>query len=181
MTAPRPAAALLDRDGTINVKAREGEYVTRPDEMRLLPGAAKAISRLNAAGVPVAVVTNQRGIALGRMTESDLHEIHGRMRALLAAAGARIDGIFHCPHEIGTCACRKPGTLLLQQAREQFGLSTLEGAVMIGDSPCDVLAGRAVGARTVLLGNGGLRVEGADELAGSLLAAVTRTLGHASA
>lgn len=181
MTAPLPAAALLDRDGTINIKAREGEYVTRPDEMRLLPGAAEAISRLNAARVPVAVVTNQRGIALGRMTEEDLHEVHGRMTALLGAAGASIDGIFHCPHEIGTCSCRKPGTLLLEQAKEHLGLATLEGSVMIGDSLSDVLAGRAVGARTVLLSDGHAEALGADELAGSLLAAVTNTLERLSA
>jgi D-glycero-D-manno-heptose 1,7-bisphosphate phosphatase len=174
-----PDAVLLDRDGTINVKAREGEYVACPDDMRLLPGAAEAIRMLNAAGVPVAVVTNQRGIALGRMTEEDLLRVHGRMRELLRDAGARLDGIFHCPHEIGTCACRKPGTLLLERARRHLGLRTLEGSVMIGDSPSDVLAGRAAGARTVLLSDCGASALDADECAGSLLIAVRRTLGRA--
>lgn len=178
MTPPLPDAVLLDRDGTINVKAREGEYVTCPDDMRLLPGAAEAIRMLNAAGVPVAVVTNQRGIALGRMTEEDLVRVHGRMRESLREAGARLDGIFHCPHEIGACACRKPGTLLLERAKRHLGLSTLKGSVMIGDSLSDVLAGRAAGARTVLLSNGGAPAD-ADECAGSLLIAVRRTLERA--
>src|SRR3954462_760083 len=93
-----PVAALLDRDGTINVKAPEGEYVTRPDEVELLPGAAEAIAALNAASVAVMVITNQRGIALGRMTEEDLAGIHARLSAELEAeAGARIDAFFHCP------------------------------------------------------------------------------------
>jgi D-glycero-D-manno-heptose 1,7-bisphosphate phosphatase len=180
MTPPPPDAVLLDRDGTINVKACEGEYVTCPDDMKLLPGAAEAIGTLNAAGVPVAVVTNQRGIALGRMTEDDLLEVHGRMRELLRAGGAWIDGIFHCPHEMGTCSCRKPGTLLLEQAKEHLGLSTLERSVMIGDSLTDVVAGRAAGARTVLLSDGEIQACEADELAGSLLAAVKRTLERVS-
>jgi D-glycero-D-manno-heptose 1,7-bisphosphate phosphatase len=181
MTTRLPEALLLDRDGTINVKAREGEYITSTEDMRLLPGAAQAIHMLNAAEVPVAVLTNQRAIALGRMTEGDLRSVHGRMRDLLREAGAWIDEIFHCPHERGTCACRKPGTLLLEQARDRFGLSTLEGSVMIGDSLTDVLAGRAAGARTILLSDGNARTPAADEVAGSLLAAVRRMLERGTA
>src|ERR1700752_1585931 len=96
-----PEAVLLDRDGTINVKAPEGDYITAPGELELLPGAGRAIAMLNRAGVPVAVVTNQRGIALGRMTDQDLDLIHARLRELLAAEGAFVDAFFHCPHDIG--------------------------------------------------------------------------------
>src|SRR3954454_10176331 len=109
-----PAAVLLDRDGTINVKAAEGEYVTSPEQLVLLDGAAAAIRRLNLARIRVAVITNQRGIALGRMTEADLAAVHRRLVQLLVAEGARVDAIFHCPHEKGTCDCRKPGTAMLE-------------------------------------------------------------------
>lgn len=146
----RFAAALLDRDGTINVKAPEGEYVERPEEVVLLPGAAEAVRRLNEAGVPVYVVTNQRGIALGRMTEADLAAVHRRLDELLAAGGARVDAYYHCPHDKGTCDCRKPGTAMLERAASEHGFALPE-SVMVGDAESDVEAGRRVGAATVLL------------------------------
>jgi D-glycero-D-manno-heptose 1,7-bisphosphate phosphatase len=149
--ADRPDAVLLDRDGTVNVKAPAGEYITRPEQLRLLPGAAEAIKVLNKALVPVVIVTNQRGIALGRMTEDDLGRVHARLGELLADRGARVDGIFYCPHDRGRCACRKPATLLLERARDYLELVDLRQSLVIGDSCSDVIAGRAVGARAVLL------------------------------
>jgi D-glycero-D-manno-heptose 1,7-bisphosphate phosphatase len=171
-----PEAVLLDRDGTINVKAPEGEYVTRPDQLQLLPGAAEAIRVLNDAQVPVIIVTNQRGIARGLMTEGDLAEVHSRLRKLLQDQDARVQQIFYCPHDKGVCACRKPGTLLLQRARDYLRLVSLRHSVMIGDSPNDVLAGRAVGARTLLLSQGNTATLCGVELADSLLDAVQRSL-----
>jgi len=168
----RPDAVLLDRDGTINFKGPEGGYVTSPDELVLLPGAATAIRRLNEAGIPVAVVTNQRGIALGRMTKADLEAVHARLDRVLAAEGARVDAIFHCPHEKDACGCRKPGTVMLEWAREHLGLASLSGTVMIGDALSDVQAGRAVGARTVLLTAAPVDPPAPDAVATSLLAAV---------
>jgi D-glycero-D-manno-heptose 1,7-bisphosphate phosphatase len=176
MAAGGLQAVFLDRDGTINVKAPEGEYITRPEQLQLLAGAAEGIRMLNRAGVPVAVITNQRGIALGRMSETDLMTVHTRLRELLSEQDASIDAIFYCPHEKGVCACRKPGTLLLRRARGFLGLATLQHTVMIGDSCSDVEAGRRAGARTVLLGP----CEGAPQrpdLAPSLLHAVQRALG----
>jgi D-glycero-D-manno-heptose 1,7-bisphosphate phosphatase len=143
--------AFLDRDGTINVKAPEGEYVERPEELVLLPGAADAVARLNAAGIPVAVVTNQRGIALGKMTEADLAAVHAKLDALLAEHGAHVDHYEHCPHDRGTCECRKPGTLMLRRAAAALGEDPASGA-MVGDAETDVGAGRAVGARTLRIG-----------------------------
>jgi D-glycero-D-manno-heptose 1,7-bisphosphate phosphatase len=144
------SAAFLDRDGTINVKAPEGEYIEGPGELRLLDGAAAAIARLNAAGVPVYVVTNQRGIALGRMTEDDLAAVHRRLDELLGAEGARVDAYYHCPHDKGACDCRKPGTAMLERAAREHGIE-LARSVMIGDSESDVEAGRRAGARTILV------------------------------
>ncbi len=148
----RPAAAFLDRDGTINVKAPEGEYVESPDELVLLPGAAAAVRALNDAGVPVAVVTNQRGVALGRMTLDDLQRVHDRLDALLAdAAGARVDRYYACPHDKDSCDCRKPRPGMLLQAARDLGIDPRD-AVMIGDSESDAEAGRRAGARAIRLG-----------------------------
>ena len=149
-----PSAAFLDRDGTINVKAPEGEYVESPSEVRLLPGAAAAVARLNAAGVPVLVVTNQRGIALGRMTEADLARVHARIVSELASEGAHVDGWYSCPHDIGVCDCRKPGTLLFERAAAEHAIG-LDRAVVVGDSASDVEAGARVGAKTVWIGGVG--------------------------
>jgi D-glycero-D-manno-heptose 1,7-bisphosphate phosphatase len=168
-------AVLLDRDGTINVKAPEGEYITRPEEIQLLPGAGEGIRMLNRAGVPVVVITNQRGVALGRMDEADLTAVHLRLQELLRENGARIDRIFYCPHDKGVCDCRKPGTLLLRRARCSLGLTTLCHSVMIGDSPSDIEAGSRAGARTVLLDPREHAPQRPD-VAPTLLAAVRRQL-----
>jgi len=168
-------AVLLDRDGTINVKAPDGEYIIAPEQLRLLPGAAEGILMLNRAGVPVVVVTNQRGIALGRMDEADLAAVHSRLHQLLDDHDARVDGIFHCPHDKGTCDCRKPGTLMLRRARDSLGLTTLRHCVMIGDSSTDIEAGRRAGARTVLLRGGEVAAQRVG-VAPTLLDAVRREL-----
>jgi D-glycero-D-manno-heptose 1,7-bisphosphate phosphatase len=171
----RLEAVFLDRDGTINVKAPEGDYITRPEQLELLSGAAEGIRMLNRVGVPAIVITNQRGIALGRMNETDLMAVHSRLRQLLLRHGASVDAIFYCPHDEGVCACRKPGTLLLRRAQSWLGLDTLRGTVMIGDAPSDVEAGRRAGARSVLLESS----EGAPhrlDVAPTLLDAVRREL-----
>jgi D-glycero-D-manno-heptose 1,7-bisphosphate phosphatase len=149
----RRAAAFLDRDGTINVKAAEGEYVTTPGEVRLLPGVADAVRRLNDARTLVVVVSNQRGIALGRMTEGDLLAVNGRVAALLAAgAGGHVDAFIHCPHDIGECGCRKPGIGMLERAVREFPDIDPARSVLVGDSPSDVAAGRRFGVRSLQLG-----------------------------
>jgi D-glycero-D-manno-heptose 1,7-bisphosphate phosphatase len=172
MSAPR--LALLDRDGTLNRKAPDGEYVTSPAQLRLLPGAAEAVLALNRAGIAVAVVTNQRAIALGRLDEAGLDAIHDTLRARLANAGARVDAIYHCPHEHGTCACRKPEPGLLAAAARDFGARP-EDTVMIGDAVSDVEAGRRFGARTVQLTTGS---SPATLTAPDLRAAVRRVLAR---
>ncbi len=169
-------AVFLDRDGTINVKAPEGDYITDPDQLELLPGAGEGIRMLNHAGVPVVVVTNQRGVALGRMTDSDLRAVHSRLHQLLSHDDAWVDAIFYCPHDVGACACRKPAPLMLRRAGAYLGLTSLRDTVMIGDSLTDVEAGRRAGTRTVLLGPGG-RTAGGGDVAPTLLDAVRAQLG----
>jgi D-glycero-D-manno-heptose 1,7-bisphosphate phosphatase len=148
-----PGVAFLDRDGTINEKAPEGDYVKGPAELALLPGAAAAIRRLNDAGISAIVVTNQRGLALGLMSESDLEAVHFELAARLGAvAGAHIDAFFYCPHEIGECDCRKPGPGMFRQARARFPWIELERSAMIGDGPSDVEAGRQLKMATLQIG-----------------------------
>ena len=159
-----PGVAFLDRDGTINRKAPEGDYVKRPDEVSLLPGAADAIRRLNDSGVTVLVVSNQRGIALGRMSERDLADVNAELAdQLAAAAGARVDAFFHCPHDVGECDCRKPGTGMFRQALERFPRIDLGRSVVIGDSESDTEAGRALRMATILLGVDAPDLSGAVE------------------
>jgi D-glycero-D-manno-heptose 1,7-bisphosphate phosphatase len=146
-------AAFLDRDGTINVKAAEGDYITAPEQVRLLPGAAAAIRQLNDLGALVVVVTNQRGISLGRMTADDLHDVHERLSVTLAAqAGARVDAFFFCPHDHGQCDCRKPRPGMLRDAVHRFPEIDLDASVMIGDAPGDVAAAERFGLRSLQLG-----------------------------
>lgn len=135
-------AVFLDRDGTL---IRDAEYIRDPAEVELLPGAANALRRLNDAGIPVVVVTNQSGIARGFFTESDYQRVHARMEELLAAErGARIDATYFCPHHpdfTGPCDCRKPRTLLFERAATQLGLST-EGSWYLGDRLRDIQPAR---------------------------------------
>lgn len=135
-------AVFLDRDGTL---IRDAEYIRDPAEVELLPGAANALRRLNDAGIPVVVVTNQSGIARGFFTESDYQRVHARMEELLAAErGARIDATYFCPHHpdfTGPCDCRKPRTLLFERAATQLDLST-EGSWYLGDRLRDIQPAR---------------------------------------
>jgi D-glycero-D-manno-heptose 1,7-bisphosphate phosphatase len=167
----RPETVFLDRDGTLNVKARDGEYVTTWDEFTFLPGAQEAVRLLSEHGVRLIVVTNQRGIALGRMTEDDLAGIHRGMLDGLTAAGGEIARIYHCPHETNTCDCRKPEIGMFLQAQRDFPDIRFEDSAVIGDSDSDMLAARRVGATPVYLGSRPLNGSGEIARHDSLLAA----------
>jgi D-glycero-D-manno-heptose 1,7-bisphosphate phosphatase len=148
-----PTAVLLDRDGVLNERIVD-DYVRRPEQLRLLPGAAEAVARLTRAGIPTFVVTNQRGVARGLMSAADVDAVHERLRREIAAAGSRLDGIYVCPHETGSCDCRKPLPGLAGRIRADHPGLDLAGAVMVGDSDSDVGFARAVGCRVVWVGPG---------------------------
>lgn len=178
MSAKR-SVVFLDRDGTINV---DSGYIARPGEVVLLEGAAAAIARLNAAGVPVVVVTNQSGIGRGRYTESDYEAVTVRLAELLAAKGAKLEASYHCPHTPDDgCECRKPGTLLHRRAAKELSLD-LATSWYIGDRLRDVEPAAALGGHGVLVPRA--MTPGADVVAASdrfivattLDAAVTRVL-----
>jgi D-glycero-D-manno-heptose 1,7-bisphosphate phosphatase len=166
-------AAFLDRDGVINRRPPEGQYVTRWEELQILPGVPEAIALLTQAGFCVLTVSNQRCVAKGLLTAAELESIHKRMCQDLAAQGADITEVYYCPHELEPpCGCRKPapGMLLTAACAHQIDLST---SWMIGDSDIDIEAGRKAGCRTVRIVTGDeVPKEGADLLAPSLLEAV---------
>lgn len=170
-------AVLLDRDGTLNVKAAEGHYITRPDEVHLLPGAAEAVGRLSRAGLSIAVVSNQRCVARGLATAADVDLTNARVGELLAPGGGRIDAWYVCPHDDGQCDCRKPLPGLVVRALAGFPDVQAPDAVMIGDAESDVRAGRAAAVTTIRLAPPDTRTE-ADLLVHDLAAAVSWVLAE---
>lgn len=152
---PLRAGLFLDRDGTINT---EVDFLRSPDELRLLPGAARAIREANEARMPVVVMTNQSGVARGFLTEDDLDRVHQRLREALSAEGARVDAIEYCPHHPTAgrppynveCDCRKPATGMLTRAAGRLGID-LKASYVVGDRCVDMEAGQRAGCRTVLV------------------------------
>jgi D-glycero-D-manno-heptose 1,7-bisphosphate phosphatase len=164
---------FLDRDGVINRKLPEGRYVRRWEEFELLPGVAAAIAELNRTGRKVIVVTNQRGVALGVMTEAELQGIHDRLRAELARDGARLDAIYYCPHHRDECDCRKPRTGMIEAAFRDFPCASPENSILIGDSLSDMDCGRAAGMATILIDSATVESHKIDAEAARLLADAT--------
>ena len=133
----RPGIVFLDRDGTI---VEDTHFISQPEHVRVLPGAAEGIARLNEAGIPVVVVTNQSGIGRGYFTVADYERVTDRITADLAKAGARIDAVYYCPHapsDSEPCPCRKPGTALFNEALAKFGIPG-NRAAFVGDRVRDV-------------------------------------------
>lgn len=142
---------LLDRDGVINKKSKRGDYVKKWDEFSFLPGSIEAIKLLNDKGYKIFIISNQPGIAKGKMTEEDLNLIHKKMQQELKSSGAKIDGIYCCPHGWDDgCNCRKPKPgLLFKVSREHF--FDLTKSIFIGDDKRDIEAGEKVGCKTILV------------------------------
>ena len=157
-------AVFLDRDGTI---IEDVHYLRDKEQVRLLPGAANAIKRLNASGLLAIVVTNQSGIARGLLSRNDYQVAERRVDELLAQDGAKLDAHYFCPHlpELtGPCDCRKPGALLYRQAAEQFQID-LGRSWWVGDRMRDVLPAKTLGGRGILLVTGAGQAEVEDEKA----------------
>jgi D-glycero-D-manno-heptose 1,7-bisphosphate phosphatase len=152
------ATCFLDRDGVI---IEEVYYLALPEQVRLIPGSAAAIARLNRAGIAVVVVTNQSGVAQGYFPESRVAEIHKRLDELLTAEAARVDRYLYCPHHPEArlpeyrieCECRKPRPGMLLRAAAEMGLD-LKRSWMVGDKLIDLQAGIAAGCRPVLVRTG---------------------------
>lgn len=164
-------AAFLDRDGVMNeiIFNDDTELLDspmNPGELKLIDGADEAVARLKDAGYYVFIVTNQPAAAKGKTTLGDLFDVNKRLMELVPG----IDEVFMCPHHpdgsvsgdlilptmkkelIGKCACRKPETGLIDQARSKYAID-MENSFMAGDSFTDILCGRKAGLKTVFIGS----------------------------
>jgi len=148
---PAYRTVFLDRDGVINRKMPEGEYVSSWERFELLPGVGEAIAKLNHAGLRVIVVTNQRGVALGLYSAADVQAIHEQFQASLSKYSAHIDGFYFCPHDKRECDCRKPLPGMFEQARKDFPEVEAKTSLMIGDSLSDIEFGRNLGLKTIFI------------------------------
>lgn len=175
----RQRAVFLDRDGTIN---KYVGFLRHIEDFELEEGAAQAVKLINGSGSLAIVATNQPVIARGEVTFGELSEIHNKMETLLGREGAYLDGIYFCPHhphkgyegEIPElkfdCDCRKPKAGMLLKAAEELNID-LSRSWMVGDGENDILAGKAAGCRTALIGEGDF---GQDMTVDSLLAFAER-------
>lgn len=170
---------FLDRDGVINRKPPEGEYVGRWSDFHPLPGAEQAIAALNRSGRIVIVITNQRGVALGLYTEDDVRSLHAELQDHLTDYSAHIDAFYHCPHDKNECDCRKPATGLFQQAFRDFPKASSANSIVIGDSISDIEAARRLAMPSIFIkGDPRRQKDGADQAA-SLASAIAESLADA--
>jgi D-glycero-D-manno-heptose 1,7-bisphosphate phosphatase len=127
---------FIDRDGVINEPPAPGEYIVRWEDFRIIPAVVDWIRLVRALGYLVVVVTNQRCVALGLVSQAGVDEIHRRMAEELAACGAPIDDVYCCPHGEDACDCRKPKPGMVTAAAEKWDID-LRQSIMIGDSDRD--------------------------------------------
>ena len=155
MDSPLRPGVLLDRDGTL---CEEMGYLNHISRLALLPGSAEGIRMLNAAGIPVAVVTNQGGVGAGYFPESFVDEVRREIERRLAESGAHIDPHYHSPyHPHGKVApynrdseCRKPRSGLAHRASEDLSLD-LARSYVVGDRAGDLELAARIGARGILV------------------------------
>jgi D-glycero-D-manno-heptose 1,7-bisphosphate phosphatase len=170
---------LIDRDGTLNV---EKQYLSDPNQLELIPGAAPALKRLQEAGWGICVVSNQSGIARGYFDLGQVAKVHQRLAEMLAEIDVRLDGIYLCPHGPDDgCDCRKPLPGMVRQAMAEHRFDPRRVWV-IGDKEADVGLGHAVGAKSILVRTGYGREHEpntqADFIADDLAAAIDLILSN---
>jgi D-glycero-D-manno-heptose 1,7-bisphosphate phosphatase len=170
---------LLDRDGTV-IRDPEDERVDREDKIELFPDSIEALRYLADAGYGVILITNQAGIAEGRITVEDFERINKKVLELLAPSGVKILKTFMCPHGPGdACVCRKPSPTMLLEAIHEFSLNAHE-IYMTGDRESDIKAGIAAGTKTILVETANVPVvaKEATYTAPNLLDAVRYAVAH---
>lgn len=146
---------FLDRDGTI---IEDRDYLFKPDDVMLIPGAAEAIRRLSKRGYLIIMVSNQSGVARGIFPEGAVERVNQRLRELLEAEGAYIDAAYYCPHHPQgkvpqyrlRCDCRKPAPGMGLRAAKEWGI-LLSGSYMIGDKLEDIRFGENCGMKNAFL------------------------------
>ena len=146
-------AIFLDRDGVIN-RDRGSEVVDSWNKFRFVPGSLRALKLLKEHGYRVIVISNQAGIAKGFYSPKDLSLLTRRIREVVKRAGGRLDAVYYCPHQKeDRCACRKPKTGLFREAKQRFGIS-LRNTFVVGDSVRDIVAGKRLRCKTILVLSG---------------------------
>lgn len=141
--------AFLDRDGVINVNAKEHCYITNVKDFVFNKGTFELLENLKRRAFEFIIITNQRGVARGHLTETDLKNIHDFMLKTLMHKGIEILDIFYCPHEIDSCECRKPFPGLLEAACAKYNID-LKSSVLISDSQSDIKMGKDFGISTCI-------------------------------
>ena len=168
---------ILDRDGTV---IEEREYLSQPEQVALISGAGAALRKLRQMGFGLVMITNQSGIGRGYFDQAQLGLVHERLAQVLQEESVKLDGIYVCPHTPDDrCACRKPGTGLIEKAAKELDFD-LEGSIVIGDKDCDIDMGRRAGAMTFLVRTGyGAQFENAvaADFVVDDLAAATASIG----
>ncbi len=160
LRSPR-RALFVDRDGTLNPDLH---YLKDADRLELFRGVGDSLALAHDHGYLVICVTNQSGIERGLYGPDDVDRIHARLNERLRPFHAAVDAFYYCPHAPGSeCACRKPGTALFEQARDDWAIDFGSSAV-IGDRALDVEAGRRLGLLTAHVTPFGHRHEGEQEL-----------------
>ncbi len=152
MTTP---AIFFDRDGTLN---EELGYVGQPERLHVFPFAAEAVRLVNTSGWKAVLITNQAGVARGYFGEEDVRAVHDALQQHLQRHGARLDGIYYCPHHpqgrvaeySKVCECRKPGVAMVQQAAADLGIA-LQRSWVLGDRLHDIEMGHRAGSRGALV------------------------------
>jgi len=157
-------AIFLDRDGVLNPLIYNSEFGTvdsplNSQQFELFPEAIKGISLINRLGIPAVLISNQPGIAKGKISKSSFGQIDRKMKMLLSARGAHLDAVYYCLHHPNAvdpnyrinCLCRKPEPGMLVKAADEMGLD-LKESFFIGDGLTDIKAGNKVGCKTILIG-----------------------------
>jgi len=144
-------ALFLDRDGVVIV---DKDYLSDPEGVELVPGAAAAMARAARAGYLLIGLSNQSGLGRGRFGQAELEAVMARVDRELSRQGVALDAMYYCPHapEAG-CRCRKPGPGLLEEAAASFRWEAARSWV-VGDKASDVELGRRHGLGAVLVGTG---------------------------
>lgn len=145
----KPRAVFLDRDGVL---VEEVNYLRRLDQLRVEPGAGKALARLRKAGFVTVLISNQSAVGRGYITLEGLEGVHREMARRLKRQGGALDAAYYCPHAPGkpACACRKPKLGMIKAAAKRFGLD-LKKSYFIGDTTTDLQTARRAGCRPILV------------------------------
>lgn len=139
---------FLDRDGVIN-EEKHMSYIFHYDEFRFMPGVKEAIAKLSGIFGKIVLVTNQRGIGKGLMTDNDLTVIHNRMKEEIELAGGRMDAMYYCSSMDNTHEDRKPNPGMALRAQRDLGNIQMDKSIVVGNNLSDMEFGRNAGMFTV--------------------------------